>query len=137
MLSFSLLYFWAQTSLINRLYIQILFRSHSSVLEYYLRLLQLSILHFWFLSMAWHISLLVIIALSPHLVLICLIFGLITGHETCKASYICFLKWTMKNHVIWMLLINHYYYYYYYYCYYCYYYYCCYYLQPINFFWRL
>ena len=43
--------------------------------------------------MAWHISLLVIIALSPHAVLTCLIFGVITGYEICKVNYICFLKY--------------------------------------------
>ena len=40
--------------------------------------------------MTWHISLLVIIALSPHPVLICLIFGVITSYEICKVNYICF-----------------------------------------------
>ena len=43
--------------------------------------------------MAWHISLLVIIAFSPHVVLICLIFEVITSYEICKVNYICFLKY--------------------------------------------
>ena len=42
--------------------------------------------------MALHISLLVIIALSPHLALVCLIFGVITSYKICKVNYICFVK---------------------------------------------
>ena len=44
--------------------------------------------HFWLLSMAWHISLLVIIALSPHPVLVCLIVGVITSYEFCNVNYV-------------------------------------------------
>ena len=40
--------------------------------------------------MAWHISFLVIIAFSPHVVLI---FEVITSYEICKVNYICFLKY--------------------------------------------
>ena len=71
--------------------------------------------------MAWHISLLAIIALSPHLVLICLIFGVITSYKICKVNYTCFfLNMTLllikyKYMFLFtarrtMLLINHYYY---------------------------
>ena len=43
--------------------------------------------------MAWHISLLVIIALSPYPALIYLIFGVVTSYEICKVNYVCFLKY--------------------------------------------
>ena len=78
-------------------------------------------------------SFLVIIALSPHPVLICLIFGVITGYEICKVNYVCLSVFMIlllikykyvycfyflrEEHVMWMLVINHYYYYYYYYYY--------------------
>ena len=72
--------------------------------------------------MAWHISLLAIIALSPHPVLICLIFGVITSYKICKVNYTCFfLNMTLLlikyKYILFlftarrtMLLINHYYY---------------------------
>ena len=38
--------------------------------------------------MAWRISLLVIIVLSPHPVHICLIVGVITSYEFCNVNYV-------------------------------------------------
>ena len=43
--------------------------------------------------MPWRISLLVIITLSPHPVLICLIFEVMTSYEIYKVNYICFFKY--------------------------------------------
>ena len=43
--------------------------------------------------MAWHISFLVIIALSLYPALICLIFGVIISYEIYKVNYICFLEY--------------------------------------------